>query len=52
VLDFSLLEQRFCMNQVLNDFYLAKWMAEASIGSSLEREASELWSSPQRVGRV
>jgi pyruvate,orthophosphate dikinase len=44
VLDFSLLDQRFCMNQVLNDFYLAKWMAEASIGSSLEREASELWS--------
>jgi phosphohistidine swiveling domain-containing protein len=43
VLDFSLLDQRFCMNQVLNDYYLAKRMAEASSGSSLEREASELW---------
>jgi pyruvate,orthophosphate dikinase len=43
VLDFSLLDQRFCMNRVLNDFYLAKRMAEASIGSSLEREALELW---------
>jgi pyruvate,orthophosphate dikinase len=42
-LDFSLLEQRFCMNQVLNGFYLAKRMAQASAGSSLEGEAAELW---------
>jgi phosphohistidine swiveling domain-containing protein len=43
VLDFSLLDQHFCMNRVLNDFYLAKRMAEASSGSSLEGEVSELW---------
>jgi phosphohistidine swiveling domain-containing protein len=43
VLDFSLLDQRFCMNRVLNDFYLAKRMAEAGSDSSLEGEASELW---------
>jgi pyruvate,orthophosphate dikinase len=42
-LDFSLLEQRFCMNQVLNDFYLVKRMAQASAGSSLEGEAAEMW---------
>jgi pyruvate,orthophosphate dikinase len=42
-LDFSLLERRFCMNQVLNDFYLAQRMAKAAIGTSLERETDDLW---------
>jgi phosphohistidine swiveling domain-containing protein len=42
-LDFDLLEQRFSMNQVLNNFYLAKRMAEAATGSSLEGEAATLW---------
>jgi pyruvate,orthophosphate dikinase len=42
-LDFGLLEQRFCMNTVLNDFYLSEKMAQASRGSSLEGEATALW---------
>jgi pyruvate,orthophosphate dikinase len=42
-LDFGLLEQRFSMNQVLNNFYLAMRTADAAVGSSLEGEAADLW---------
>jgi hypothetical protein len=42
-LDFGLLEQRFCMNTVLNDFCMLEKMARLTQGSSMEQEVAELW---------
>jgi pyruvate,orthophosphate dikinase len=41
-LDFSLMDQQFCVNRVINNFYLSDAMAAASVGSVLENEAASL----------